>query len=259
MGLDESAAITRVRCLPGNWKVISDGFSETYHVQGLHREMLPTVDDVNGPQHCGTITGSSNSATACRRPFSGSLRRSTRCGVPSSRSSARVGVEDKAAPAPPVPPGQTLRDVLATMLRDLGRSKGVSYDRFSNDQLMTMQQYNLFPNVGLVIFPDMMTVLRYGRGRLPTRVPRHDALPPGAAGRPPPARPGGRPASGRVKETGLGLSSTRTAGNIDRARAVSINPASQVDAVSREECRILNMHRNLELWLGITPTEITGD
>ena len=27
-----------------------DGFSETYHVQGIHREMLPMVDDVNSPQ-----------------------------------------------------------------------------------------------------------------------------------------------------------------------------------------------------------------
>jgi hypothetical protein len=28
--------------------------------------------------------------------------------------------------------------------------------------------------------------------------------------------------------------------------------------LSREECRILNLHRNLEQWLGINPTEITG-
>ena len=39
-------------------------------------------------------------------------------------------------------------------------AQGVSYDRFSNDELMTMQQYNLFPNVSLVIFPDLLTVLR---------------------------------------------------------------------------------------------------
>src|SRR3984957_7653104 len=35
--------------VPGNGKVIRGGFSETYHVQGLHREMLPSVDDVAGP------------------------------------------------------------------------------------------------------------------------------------------------------------------------------------------------------------------
>ena len=33
-----------------NWKVVNDGFSETYHVQGLHREMLASIDDVNTPQ-----------------------------------------------------------------------------------------------------------------------------------------------------------------------------------------------------------------
>ena len=35
---------------PCNWKTLIDGFSETYHVQGIHREMLPMCDDVNGPQ-----------------------------------------------------------------------------------------------------------------------------------------------------------------------------------------------------------------
>jgi phenylpropionate dioxygenase-like ring-hydroxylating dioxygenase large terminal subunit len=27
--------------MPCNWKTVIDGFSETYHVQGIHREMLP--------------------------------------------------------------------------------------------------------------------------------------------------------------------------------------------------------------------------
>ena len=35
---------------PCNWKTLIDGFSETYHVQGIHREMLAMCDDVNGPQ-----------------------------------------------------------------------------------------------------------------------------------------------------------------------------------------------------------------
>ena len=49
--LDEfrCAAITHtmVDC---NWKVVADGFGETYHVQGLHPEMLGSIDDVNTPQ-----------------------------------------------------------------------------------------------------------------------------------------------------------------------------------------------------------------
>src|SRR5207244_6567576 len=49
--LDEMRSLMSVtgpaRC---NWKTLIDGFSETYHVQGIHREMLPMCDDVNGPQ-----------------------------------------------------------------------------------------------------------------------------------------------------------------------------------------------------------------
>ena len=39
-----------VSAMPANWKVIADGFSETYHIQGIHREMLGHIDDVDAPQ-----------------------------------------------------------------------------------------------------------------------------------------------------------------------------------------------------------------
>jgi hypothetical protein len=170
---------------------------------------------------------------------------------------ARVGVSDVSTPAPPVPPDQTLRDVLAGMLRDVGRSEGVSYDRFTNDQLMTMQQYNLFPNVSLVIFPDLMTVLRSRPGTTPDDgyldVINYRRTSPGT----PAARPTDvlLPAG---SDPGLGLILNQDAGNIARAQRGLHQPGFTRMTLSREECRILNMHRNLEHWLGITPTEITG-
>jgi choline monooxygenase len=260
VGLDEYRCDYHVTVpLPGNWKVISDGFSETYHVQGLHREMLPTVDDVNGPQRLWDHHG----------------KLEQRYGLPSPRfreppdvatvwssfveiMGARVGVNDKSTPAPSVPPGQTLRDVLATMLRDLGRSQGLSYDRFSNDQLMTMQQYNLFPNTSLVIFPDMMTVLRSRPGATPDDgyldIINYHRAPLGA--------PAGRPTDVLLppsKDPGLSLILNQDAGNIERAQRGLHQPGFTRMTLSREEFRILNLHRNLERWLGITPTEITGD
>ena len=33
-----------------NWKTIADGYSETYHVQTLHPELLRCVDDIHAPQ-----------------------------------------------------------------------------------------------------------------------------------------------------------------------------------------------------------------
>jgi len=59
----EWADLDEFRCVattstevPCNWKVISDGFSETYHVQGIHREMLGSMDDVHARSGCGAAT-----------------------------------------------------------------------------------------------------------------------------------------------------------------------------------------------------------
>ncbi|MGP0030517.1 MAG: aromatic ring-hydroxylating oxygenase subunit alpha [Acidimicrobiales bacterium] len=245
--------------LPGNWKIISDGFSETYHVQGLHREMLPSVDDVNGPQRLWRHHG----------------KLEQRYGLPSPRfreppdtettwrsfveiMGARVGVTDPAAPTPPVPAGATLREVLAGMVRTVGEAAGVSYERFSDDQMMTMQQYNLFPNVSLVIFPDLLTVLRARPGPTPDAgfldIINYHRAAPGA--------PFPRPTDVVLPEgqvPGLGLILDQDAGNVARAQRGLAQPGFTRMTLSREECRILNMHRNLEQWLGIVPSEIHGD
>ena len=63
--------------VPSNWKTIIDGFSETYHVQGIHPEMLRMVDDVQqSPDDLGTSRkarsalwlGQSSSARRRNRP-----------------------------------------------------------------------------------------------------------------------------------------------------------------------------------------------
>src|SRR5436190_1252624 len=85
-----------------NWKTLIEGFSETYHVQGIHREMLGMADDVNGPQVIW--------------PRHGRLVQSY--GLPSPRQGrsasdddvftafvevmgGRIGIEDEATPMPP--------------------------------------------------------------------------------------------------------------------------------------------------------------
>lgn len=245
--------------LPGNWKVISDGFSETYHVQGIHREMLPAVDDVNGPQRLWRHHG----------------KLEQRYGAPSPRfreapdvetvwrsfveiMGARVGVTDPGAPVPAVPPGGSLRAVLAGMVRDVGRAAGISYDRFDDDQLMTMQQYNLFPNVSLVIFPDLLTVLRSRPGTHPAEgfldVLNYRRCPPGA--------PRTHPVDVAIpvgQDPNLSLVLDQDAANVERAQRGLHQPGFTRMTLSREEVRILNLHRNLEQWLGIDPSEISGD
>src|SRR5204862_5944423 len=38
------AALTTI--IDANWKAVVDAFNESYHVQGLHRQILPWTDDV---------------------------------------------------------------------------------------------------------------------------------------------------------------------------------------------------------------------
>ena len=47
---DFRCAVTTHTPVPCNWKVVADGFSETYHVQGIHREMLGSIDDIHATQ-----------------------------------------------------------------------------------------------------------------------------------------------------------------------------------------------------------------
>ena len=66
------STVTAVNC---NWKVVNDGFSETYHVQGLHREMLASIDDVNTPQsHQSTAKSASYQAYGVAQPPFGPRR-----------------------------------------------------------------------------------------------------------------------------------------------------------------------------------------
>ncbi|WP_217698556.1 SRPBCC family protein, partial [Yersinia enterocolitica] len=43
-----------------NWKTIADGYSETYHIQTLHPELLRCVDDIHAPQQIWRHAGKSD-------------------------------------------------------------------------------------------------------------------------------------------------------------------------------------------------------
>jgi hypothetical protein len=47
--------------------------------------------------------------------------------------------------------------------------------------------------------------------------------------------------------------------NFARAQRGLHQPGFTHLTLSSEECRIINLHRNLERYLGIFPTELTGD
>jgi phenylpropionate dioxygenase-like ring-hydroxylating dioxygenase large terminal subunit len=240
--------------LPANWKVCIEAFSETYHVQGIHREMLPMCDDVNSPQdiweHHGKLV----------QPY----------GVPSPRlrgpvddqtvwdafvevMGMRVGVPDKsdAGEVPTIPEGQTLRDVLAQRVRDVWAERNVDLSMYDTRQIMDLQQFNLFPNITVIAFPDLLSVIRARPGASPdecfmdsfafTRHPAGDDSP----------RTKPMDLTMSADQPVFGLVINQDVSNLQYAQKGLHQPGFTHLAVSGEECRIINLHRNLERYMGV--------
>ncbi|HEV8296031.1 MAG TPA: aromatic ring-hydroxylating dioxygenase subunit alpha [Acidimicrobiales bacterium] len=256
MGIEDFRCTALVSVpLPANWKTLIEGFSEVYHIQGIHREMLYMCDDINSPQEIWERHG------RLVQPY----------GLPSPRlrdqvddqlvweafvdvMGARVGVPDKtqAGRVPEVPPGQTLRDVLAQRVREICAAKDVDLSSFSTEQLMDLRQYNLFPNITVLVFPDLMSVIRARPGATPDdcvmdsfafqRRPAHDAT------------PRTKPADITMSPDKpiFGMVINQDVGNMLTVQRGLHQPGFTHLAISGEECRIINLHRNLERYTGVS-------
>lgn len=245
-----------------NWKTLIDGFSETYHVQGIHREMLPMCDDVNGPQQVWRRHGK------LEQPYGlGSPRLRDR---PDDQQTweafvqimgNRVGrdLDAPAGPAPVVAPGSSLREEIAAVIRQRAETQGLDYSRFTLDQTLNMSQYNLFPNITVLVFSDMLNVVRSRPGA--THLDAYmDAFT--FERRPAHARQRSRPFEMELDPSGdlpLGIVLNQDLANFEGSQRGMHQPGLTHLSVSpTEECRIVNLHVNLEEFLGISPSELSG-
>lgn len=246
--------------VPANWKTTADGFSETYHVQGIHPELLRVYDDLDSPQVIWGFHGKSSQPYG--RP-SGRLRPPPDDQEMWDAFAAvygdRAGFADTAGPVPAPPPGGSIVDVLAAAVRARAASNGVDLDRFTDQQVLDIEQYNVFPNITLVMLPDLITVLRARPGLTPDdatldlfvldRRPADDLT------------PRTKPADVEVDVDtgGLGLVIDQDLDVLRRIQRGLHQPAFHRVTLSHEECRIIARHRGLEAYLGIEPSQITGD
>jgi hypothetical protein len=240
-----------------NWKTLIEGFSETYHVQGIHREMLGMADDVNGPQVTWHRHGRLVQSYGLPSPRQG------RPGADEDVFASfvevmggRIGVDDDTTPMPAIPEGDTLRGMLARMVREVNLDKGIDLSSYSDHHVLDMEQYNLFPNITVLVFADLLSVVRARPGthveeaymdvfaftRVQTstasRVKPFDALLPADA------------------EPPFGLVLNQDVGNFARTQRGLHQPGFTHLTVSpTEECRVVNLHRTLEEFLGIGPED----
>lgn len=258
VGLDDfrCTAVVTVRA-PCNWKIVADGFSETYHVQGIHAPMLASFDDVNAHQRLWSHHGVSYQRYAVASPRLGR-------DVPDQAvwdsfvltQGGRMGVEE-VGPAPPVPEGQTITDVVAEQIRAHQARRGVDLSRFDTVQVTQLNQYNLFPNTTVLVSADLFTVLCSRPGAGPEQaelVMYHFERAPSAAA--PRARP--MAVTMPIEQADLGYVFNQDLEVLKRAQVGVRQPGLGHLAVSSEEARLINTQRNLERYLGIEPSELLG-
>jgi phenylpropionate dioxygenase-like ring-hydroxylating dioxygenase large terminal subunit len=245
--------------LPCNWKTGIDAFSETYHVQGIHRQMIPSTDDVNGPQEVWERHGRLNQPYGIPSPrlrggASDQEIWESFCATQGERVGHPSG--DDPGPVPERQAGESVRTLLARLIRERQRSDGVDLEDFTDAQVTDLHQYNCFPNISPVFLVEGLALLRTRPGSTPddclmdlfycSRVPS-DA-------------PRDRPVDVTMEaETAeLGGVFNQDVENLLRVQRGLHQPGFTHLTLSREEMRIESLHRNLERYLGIEPSELTG-
>jgi choline monooxygenase len=236
-----------VSAMPANWKVVVEGFSETYHIQGIHREMLGHIDDVHASQRLWHRHGVSYQHYGVPSPRLGrEVPDRTVWETWMQNMGARLGL-GAGAPMPPVPEGRTVRDLIAQGIVSHYATQGVDLSAYDSVRLTAMSQYNLFPNATMLVMPDMISVLSSRPGLSPDDcqfvMMQLRRVAPGSART--------RPFTGELpNDTDFGTVMNQDVGLMKTAQRGLHQPGLTHLTLSEEECRVINLNRNLEEWVG---------
>ncbi|OBK22832.1 (2Fe-2S)-binding protein [Mycobacterium asiaticum] len=240
-----------------NWKTIADGYSETYHVQTLHPELLRCVDDIHAPQQIWTHTGKSDQPYGVPSPrFDGTLSDEEVWDAYVYTQGALMGVAE-GTPMPAREPDQTVQDLIAARTRAFAAERGVDLDWADTDRITRLHQYNVFPNMTFLANADHLTIMC----SRPGPDPDHGELVMFLMTRMPPG-------AGRNKPADVRMSAADAEPGIVLTQDIRVLPGLQRGlhqpglthlVLSNEELRVINMHRNLERYLELPESErMTG-
>ena len=152
------------------------------------------------------------------------------------------------APMPEIPPGKTVQEVIAAGLVAHYESQGVDISMHDPVRLTAMSQYNLFPNATILFMPDMISVLSARPGLTPDQAQFvMMTLQRSSPGR----LPSSDPLTMEVpNDTSLGFVMNQDVGVMKTVQRGLHQPGLSHLTLSAEECRVINLHRNLDEWCG---------
>jgi phenylpropionate dioxygenase-like ring-hydroxylating dioxygenase large terminal subunit len=255
--IDDFRCYAKIRTeIPANWKLVADSFSETYHVQTLHREMLGSIDDIDAGQEIWGRTGVSRQLYGVASPR---LMKADDQGVWDSfiiTQGERMGITES-CPAPTPQGGETMMDVIGARVKQFQKEeKGIDLGRFSNHEVMYLHQYNIFPNLTVLISADILQVLCARPGATPDQAELIGMTFEREKEGVPRARP--FDVDMPMDQAGFGFVLNQDVEILKSAQRGIQQPGLTHISLSCEEARIINNHRNLERYIGIEPSEILG-
>ena len=140
--------------------------------------------------------------------------------------------------------------------REIGRDMGYDYSAFNDDQLSDVWQYNLFPNTTIIAFPDLLQVVKSRPGPTPDECFMDMFVFERAASGSPRTPP--MCVTVQPGDLDFGMVINQDVEALSRVQRGLHQPGFTELVLSGEECRIVNLHRHLEHFLGISPSEILG-
>jgi phenylpropionate dioxygenase-like ring-hydroxylating dioxygenase large terminal subunit len=170
---------TLTTIIDANWKAVVDAFNEGYHVQGLHRQILPWTDDVGiayeqfeRHAHYGRLPGARRELRPSPRlglapedVDEGEILAGLVAGLGGAfLAEERAAVEQLRATGPP--PGMTLLEAYQRRRMEVLGGRGFDLSGFSPDLMTSADDVFCFPNVVGPIYPGSAILFRvrpYGR------------------------------------------------------------------------------------------------